>query len=281
MQTMLQVIKLSLKEMINKRIFSLGIILSLIYLLIYGIGIHYLAAGVLMGENQFWYAQQAGYQILSLGWYISTFMVGTLSIMVGAGSISREIETGTILSLASKPISRSNILTGKFCAYGLMTILYSILLLAVITLLVRYYFHLLINPLNLLQGLAIFTLFPLLLLAVTHLFSSLISTMAAGAISFLLYAAAIIGGFIEQMGALINNAGMVNIGVTSSLLMPTDAIYRMSIYYTGGMLGGGAIAEIGPFGASSVPSSWMLIYAIIYIVVILSLAVFAFGRRDF
>lgn len=267
--------------MINKRIFSLGIILSLIYLLIYGIGIHYLAAGVLMGENQFWYAQQAGYQILSLGWYISTFMVGTLSIMVGAGSISREIETGTILSLASKPISRSNILTGKFCAYGLMTILYSILLLAVITLLVRYYFHLLINPLNLLQGLAIFTLFPLLLLAVTHLFSSLISTMAAGAISFLLYAAAIIGGFIEQMGALINNAGMVNIGVTSSLLMPTDAIYRMSIYYTGGMLGGGAIAEIGPFGASSVPSSWMLIYAIIYIVVILSLAVFAFGRRDF
>ncbi len=278
---MILVIKLSLKEMLNKRIFSLGIILSLVYLLIYGIGLHYLAADGTMGGNQYWYAQQVGYQILSLGWYISTFMVGTLAIMAGAGSISREIETGTILSLASKPISRSAILTGKYCAYSLMTIGYSIFLLASVTLLVRYYFHLLINPFNLLLGLAIFTLFPLLLLAITHLLSSLISTMASGAISFILYAVAIIAGFLEQMGALINNAGMVNIGVVSSLLMPTDAIYRMAIYKTGGMLGGGAIAEFGPFGAASVPSNWMLLYAVIYIIVILSLALTCFNKRDF
>lgn len=278
---MIQVIKLSLKEMINKRIFSLGIILSLVYLLIYGIGLHYLAAGGMMAGNQYWYVQQVGYQILSLGWYISTFMVGTLAIMVGAGSISREIETGTILSLASKPISRISILTGKYCAYSLMTVFYSVTLLAAVTLLVRTYFHLLINPLNLLLGLAIFALFPLLLLAVTHLLSSLISTMASGAISFMLYAVAIIGGFIEQMGALLHNAGMVNIGVVSSLLMPTDAIYRMAIYYTGGALGGGAIADFGPFGASSVPSNWMLVYAVVYIIVILAVAVYYFKKRDF
>lgn len=278
---MLQVVKLNLKEMLNKRIFSLGIVLSLVYLLIYGIGLHYMAAGEMMVGNQYWYVQQVGYQILSLGWYISTFMVGTLAIMVGAGSISREIETGTVLSLASKPISRKDILIGKFCAYSLMTILYNILLLASVTFLVRYYFHLLINPLDLLQGLAIFALFPLLLLAVTHLLSSLLSTMAAGAIGFMLFAVAIIGGFIEQMGALIQNAGMVNIGVISSLLMPTDAIYRMAIYYTGGMLGGGAITQFGPFGASSVPSNWMLLYAVIYLFIIISMAVFAFNKRDF
>lgn len=276
---MIQVMKLSLKEMVNKRIFSLGIVLSMIYLLIYAIGLHYMALGGMRGGD--WYAQQVGYQILCLGWYISTFMVGTLAILVGAGSISREIETGTVLSLASKPISRSNILIGKYCAYSLMTICYSIILLASVAFLVRYFFHLALNPLNLLQGLLIFSLFPMLLLAVAHLLSSRLSTIASGAISFMLYAVAIIGGFIEQLGAILSNPGMINIGVISSLLMPSDAVYRMSIYYTGGLLGKGAIAEFGPFGASSIPSNGMLIYAILYVILILGLANAAFNRRDF
>lgn len=278
---MIQVLKLSLREMINKRIFSLGIVLSLIYLMIYAIGLHYMVQGGVMDDNHKWYVQQLGYQVLSLGWYISTFMIGALVIMLGAGSISREIETGTVLSLASKPISRSNIFIGKYLAYSLMTILYSFFLLASIALLVRSFLHLLINPVNLLLGLAIFSLFPLLLSAVTHLLSSLLSTMAGGAISFMLYALAIIGGFIEQIGALIQNAGMINIGVISSLLMPTDAVYRMSIHHVAGVLGGNAISTFGPFGAASVPSNWMLVYAIQYIILLLGIAIAVFNRRDF
>jgi len=278
---MMQVVKLSFKEMINKRIFALGIAISAAYLLIYGIGLHYLAAEGVMGGDRDWLFQQVGYQIFSLGWYISTFMVGTLAILVGAGSISRELETGTILALASKPLSRINILTGKFCAYSLMLILYSLILLASISLMAGYYFNLFIHPLNLLQGSVIFCLFPLLLLAVSQLFSACFSTMAAGAMSFMLFAAAIIGGFIEQMGALVHNTGMVNVGIVSSLLLPTDAVYRMAIYYTAGLPGSGAIYEFGPFGASSVPSGWMLIYAIIYIVVLFCLGLYAFAKKDF
>lgn len=278
---MIQVLKLSLKEMINKRIFPLGIALSIAYLLIYAIGLHYLAAEGVMGGDKDWLLRQVGYQFFSLGWYISTFMVGTLAILVGAGSISRELETGTILGLASKPLSRINILTGKFCAYSLMIILYSLILLASMSLIVGYNFNLLITPLNLLQGIVIFCLFPLLLLAISQLFSSCLSTMAAGAISFMLFAVAIIGGFIEQMGALVHNAGMINVGIVSSLLMPTDAIYRMAVYYTAGLSGSGAIYEFGPFGAASVPSNWMLVYAILYLIVILCLAAAGFNKKDF
>ncbi len=277
---MIQVIKLSFKEMMNKRILHLGIILTLVYLLVYGIGLHYLLAEYSNATDQFWFVQQLGYQFLSLGWYISTFMVGALAIMAGAGSISREIESGTVLSLASKPLSRTAILGGKFCAYSLVNILYSTVLLAAVAGMVRYYFRLLIDPVSLLVGIGIFMLVPLLLLSVTQVFSSIMSTMTTGIISFMLYAVAIIGGFIEQMGALMQNAGMINIGVLSSLLMPTDAIYRMAISHAGGMLGMGAIAEFGPFGAASVPSNWMLIYVIAYIIVMLTLATVLFNRRD-
>lgn len=267
--------------MINKRIFPLGIAISIAYLLIYAIGLHYLASAGVMGGDKDWLFRQVGYQFFSLGWYISTFMVGTLAILMGAGSISRELETGTILGLASKPLSRISILAGKFCGYSLMIILYSLLLLASMSLLVGYNFNLFITPLNLLQGIVIFCLFPLLLLAVSQLFSSCLSTMAAGAISFMLFAVAIIGGFIEQMGGLVHNAGMINVGIVSSLLMPTDAIYRMAVYYTAGLSGSGAIYEFGPFGASSVPSVWMLVYAVMYLVVIVCLAAAGFNKKDF
>ncbi|HEX2924706.1 MAG TPA: hypothetical protein VHP38_00355 [Ruminiclostridium sp.] len=104
--------------------------------------------------------------------------------------------------------------------------------------------------------------------------------MATGIINFMLFAVAIIGGFIEQMGAFVHSTGMVNIGILSSLLMPTDAVYRMALSNTGGDMGGGAIAEFGPFGAASVPSNWMLVYCALYIIVLFWVAVHVFKHRD-
>jgi hypothetical protein len=40
----------------------------------------------------------------------------------------------------------------------------------------------------------------------------------------------IVGGMMEQIGALIEYKALVNIGVISSLIMPTDAIYRKMIF---------------------------------------------------
>jgi ABC-type transport system involved in multi-copper enzyme maturation permease subunit len=92
-------------------------------------------------HNQF-FTQQLGYQFLTLGWYMSTFLAGALAILSGTGSISHEVETGTILSLASKPIPRGSILAGKFLAYTLVTSLYSGLLVGTVTVLAKSYFKL-------------------------------------------------------------------------------------------------------------------------------------------
>lgn len=277
---MIQVIKLNLKEMMNKRILHLGLILTVLYLLVYGIGLHFLLAEYSKEAHQLWLLKQLGYQFLSLGWYISTFLVGAMVIMAGTGSISREIENGTILSLASKPISRTAILCGKFLTYSLVSILYSTILLGTVAGLVKYFFGLAFGPVNLFFGILIFMLFPLLLLSAAMFFSSKISTMATGVVCFMLYAVSIIGGFNEQMGALMQNQGMINMGIISSLIMPADAIYRMAVFHVGGTMGGGALADLGPFGAASIPSNWMILYSVIYILVMYVLANYTFKRRD-
>jgi Cu-processing system permease protein len=275
------IMKLTLKEIFNKRILHIGIILTIVYLLVYCLGLHYIARDQVGGQGaRLWFTQQAGYQIMTLGWYMSTFLAGALAIMAGIGSISGEIENGTMLSLVSKPLSRRAIVGGKFLAYSMVTAIYSAVMVGTISLLARYYFKLVMNPGAILTGILLFMLFPVVLLAVAHLGSTLMSTLTNGITTFMLFTVGIIGGFMEQIGALIGNHAMINIGVVSSLLIPCDAIYRMAVTRTGGMLGSSFIVNFGPFGGASTPSIWMLVYALIYIAVMIILAIYFFEKKD-
>lgn len=277
---MRHIIQITLKEIFNKRLLHLGVMLTILYLIIYGLGIHYIVKNDVGEGIQFWYMQELGYQFLTLGWYISTFLSGALAIMMGAGSIAHEIESGTILGLASRSLRRGDILGGKFIGYSLVTALYTGVLVTAIAIIVRCSFRLIIDPAGLMTGIILFMLFPVVLVAVAHLVSTLLNTLGTAVAAFMLFTVAIIGGFIEQIGAMISNTAMVNIGVISSLLMPTDAIYRMAVSQAAGILGQGAIMNFGPFGASSTPSIWMLLYALVYIAVMFVLAIYYFGKRD-
>lgn len=274
------IIKLTWKEIINKRILYLGMVFTGLYLLIFAVGLHYVVREENFAGNQLWFMQTMGFQFFTLGWYLSCYLIGAVSIMAGAGSIAQELEQGTMLGLAAKPLSRSAILTGKFITYALVAVAYSILLLTGITGLVWYFFHLFFDLRALAAGILVFCLYPLILLAVVHLLSSLVSTLATGISAFLLFSVAMIGGFLEQIGAMIGNNALVNLGIVSSLLMPSDAIYRMAVSRAGGMLGQGTIIEFGPFGAASTPSVWMLVYTAAFILVIYLATQYIFSRKD-
>ena len=47
---------------------------------------------------------------------------------------------------------------------------------------------------------------------------------------FGLWGLAFIGGFVEQIGALVRNPSVVNIGIISSLILPTEAVFRRAAY---------------------------------------------------
>ncbi|NLW92723.1 MAG: ABC transporter permease subunit [Syntrophomonadaceae bacterium] len=278
---MSKVFLLTLKEIARKRIFLVGMVLTILYLALFATALHYVVKEAAMEGEQLFFIKQLGYQFMCLGWYISTLVIGALMIIIASGSLSGEMESGTILALASRPVSRGSILSGKFLAYLLTGVLYTALLLLSIAMMCSHTFALELPLSALLLGTGIFLLFPLLLLAVTFLVSSSLGTMASAVTSFLLFSLAIIAGFMEQIGAFINNANVINIGIAGSLIMPSDAVYRLAIYHAGGELGSSPIAGFGPFGTASLPSSWMLVYTAIYITIILIIAWRRFIGRDF
>ncbi len=281
---MAAIIGMSFKEIYKKKAFVLGAVLSLAYLFLYGTGLHLLFKDM-TGSDLLSNAMMQS-QLISVGLYFASFIVALLVILTSSGSISSEVDNGIMYSVASKPVSRTEIVMGKFIGIGCIMVLYaSCMFLAVIGINAVMGSNLLrgIGITKILKGLALFDLIPVILLSFTILGSTALNTIGAGVVSIILYGLASVGGMMEQIGASVGNASLVNIGIISGLIMPTDTIYRKMFSSMLEIESGLSldILDISPFGGSVLePSVWMVLYAALYAAAMLWCAIRVFNRKD-
>jgi hypothetical protein len=95
---------------------------------------------------------------------------------------------------------------------------------------------------------------------------------------FGLFGIGFIGGWIEQIGSFLNNQAAVNVGIVTSLLLPSEAMWRRAAFEMQSPLVG--VMGVSPFSGSSAPSLVMVGYAVFYMLVILYLAMKQFSRKD-
>jgi hypothetical protein len=133
-------------------------------------------------------------------------------------------------------------------------------------------------PDHLLLGLGLIYMESVLVMTITLMFSAAFPALATGGIVFGLYGLSFIGGWIEQFGAVFQNDTAVKIGIVTSLIIPSETLWRRAAFEMQTPLAG-AIGG-NPFGAISVPSVLMVIYAFLYLVAALVLAIRIFQSRD-
>jgi len=275
----LAIIKITFREAMGRKVVLISLILAATFLGLYGTGVHFVARDLARHPNPM-LAQMIYPQLLSFGLYFGGFIVSFLAIFSAVGAIASEIESGIIQTIIPKPVRRYEIVLGKFLGTGLFLALYAALFFMVIYLLINLKTGLeLTGQWN---ALALFTLQPVVLLAVTLCGSTMLPTIANGVVMFMLYAVSVIGGMVEQIGWLINNAALQHTGILASLIMPVDALYRKIVHVLMNPAGDPlqAIQQMGPFGSMSEPSVWMVVYAVLYVVFFTGLAVYLFGKRD-
>lgn len=268
---------LTIKEVIRRRILLVTLILALVYLALYATGVHYGYRDMVNHAGPLKGLMAA--QFLALGLYFGSFIVAFLAVMAAVGAISGEIESGVIYAIVPRPVKRYEIILGKFLGYGLVLSAFSILFYVAVLLIIQWNtgMSVPVRP----GALGLFCLQPLVLLAVTLLGTTFLSTLANGVASFMLYSVGFVGGMLEQIGHLAGSQVLVKIGIFSSLLMPVDAIYRKIVY---NLLSAPGVSfstyMMGPFGAGSEPSVWMLAYTLLYLLFFLAMAMRIFSRRD-
>jgi len=280
---------LSFKEILYKRIFLITLLMTIGFLTVYGVANYFISGNIEEEMVRRTPAEMMQVAILAptflnLGLYFSSFITALLAILATVGSISGEIENHQIDTLLARPLKRSHIVLGKFLGLGLLLIAYSVFIFAGILSLNQLFGGIIAVQVSLgnalLAGLY-FALQPLIIIAVALWLSTRTSTINGGVILIILYVIAFIGGFIEQLGVVLQNTALSNIGIVSSLTFPTDSLFRKM---TGTLVDTEnnplSLATSGPFGNFSEPSSLMITYAIIYGLLALLFASRKFAKRD-
>jgi len=284
----LNIAKLTFMEVSRKKIFYIIILLSIVFLLLYGVTLERTAEDMNrmrdMGGQQMIMQQVIGSQLLGLGLYFASMLLALLSLMASVGSIASEVETGILHAIISKPIKRSVIVWGKFLGYGLMLSSYALVLFSGVMAINYAYNANVLHSLTktfLIYGAMLFALQPLVLLGVALVFSTLTRTLTAGIISFTLYGLGMVGGFLEQIGGMISKSSLITVGIITSLVMPSDALFRKVIsFINGNQQNPFSTLAAGPFGVAVPPSNAMLVYTGVYILGCILISVYIFKKRD-
>lgn len=269
--------RLTFREAARRRIMLAALVLGLLFLIVYGLGFHFMNIEIEREQTRLLQRNEIRNFLFMAGMYAVNFLTVMMSVLTSVDTLSGEIASGTIHTLVAKPLRRWEIVLGKWLGFAGMLTLYQLLMAGGVVLLV-YLISGYRAP-NLSGGLAMIWLNSLLLLGVSLLGGAMLSTLANGVMVFGLYGVAFVGGWVEQIGAFIQNQTAINIGIITSLIIPSEALWKRAAFEMQSPL----VRALGfsPFFApTSVPSPVMVIYAVVYALLALLLAMRQFNRRD-
>ena len=121
------------------------------------------------------------------------------------------------------------------------------------------------------------------LLSLSLLGSTFLSTLTNGALAFMLYGIAWVGGLVEAIGSIFGNQPMVNAGILASLLIPSDALWKGASFHlqpVAMILAQNVTPAANPFTSATPIAPAMLVYSVLYLAVCLLLAMRSFSARD-
>lgn len=279
MNTILTIARLTFREAIRRRIVLAALILGGAFLIIYGLGFHFILQDF---ERQLSTGQESGFVeealnfLVLAGFYVVNFLGVATAALITADSLAGEIQSGTIQAIVTKPIRRVEVVAGKWLGHAGLLALYLFYLAGGMLLVVWAQSAYL--PENWPSGLVLLYFNSLLIMSLTLAFSSSMSTLATGGAVFGAFGLAFIGGWVERIGSALNNQTAVQLGIFSSLLLPSEAIWnKAGMLMSTGLLGRMAMT---PFTAGSEPSTLMMVYGVLYLLAMVGIAVRQFGRRD-
>lgn len=277
LETIVVISRLTIRETQRRRILWIGTAMGLLFLLIFGLGFHFIYLDLVRSNLE---PEEFQFPVLFLtlaGLYATNFLVVMVSVLISVATISGEIESHTIESLLTKPIQRWQLLVGKWLGHAAIIFLYVLLLPGGVLLLVYIRADFALD--NVAAGLGLIYLQGLVALTVSIAGGTRLSTLANGALAFMLFGIAFVGGWVEQIGAILRNETAVDLGILSSLIMPTEVLWKKaSTLFEPHLVSGFEFA--GPFSVASRPSDLMIAYSFLYVLALLGIALQLFSRRD-
>ena len=214
--------------------------------------------------------------MLMVGLYTVDLLAVVMTILTSIDTLAGEISSGTIHAIATKPVSRWQILIGKFSGFIAMISAYVALMFSG-TVAVSYW-AVGVTPQHPIRGVLLIILECAVALSVTFLLGTWFSTLTNGVLVLGLQGLAFMGGWLEQVSGFSQSAHIVTLGVVTSLIMPGESLWRRAAYEMQTPLA--ASLSFSPFANVSIPSGAAVVYAGVFLIVMLAVAIYHFQERD-
>ena len=267
---------MTFREAARKKILWTAFIAGIGFLFIFGIGLHFQVDDFRTSTVPPFLRYQILSSMLMIGLYTVDLLAVVMTTLTSVDTISGEIISGTIHAIATKPIARWQILIGKWVGFVGMVGVYVIIMFGG-TVAEGYWIGGVV-PQHPVRGVLLIFLECILALSVTFMFGTWFSTLTNGVIVLGLLGLAFMGGWLEQLSGFTEGSRLVMVGIISSLIMPSEAVWRRAAFEMETPLAGSL--QFSPFADISVPSIAMIGYTSIYLVAALAVAIYHFHHRD-
>lgn len=276
MSGLLTIAHLTLHEARRRRILLAALIAGAAFLLLYGLGLFAVVKD--MGDNPKTtiLERRMALNMLTLaGLYAANLLVVLTAVLLPVDTLSGEIGSGVMQTLAVRPIRRRDIVLGKWLGHWVVMVSYLVFLfggvLALSAVIGRF------TPPRVGMGLPLVLLEGTVILTISIAGGARLGTVTNGMLAFGLYGIAFIANWVEQIGTMLGNDTAQEIGTVASLIMPSESIWQMAASQMQPTI----LREMGatPFSPISVASPAMVWWTAGYIVVVLAIGVRWFGRR--
>ncbi len=264
------------REAARKKLLLMALLAGVAFIALFSTGLHFQVKDIHARHIGPLIAQEAARAFIMVGLYAVDLMAVVLTALTSVDTLSGEISSGTIQAVATKPVSRRQILLGKWLGFLGMITVYVALMVGSLVGMAHWLSG--VGPRNLMLGAGLIWFECLLILSLTLFFGSTFSTLTNGVLVLGLHGLAFLGGWIEQIGAVLHSERTVMLGIVSSIIMPSESLWRRAAFEMQSPFVGSL--NISPFNNASVPSKTMIGYAAFYTALVMVFALRRFGRRD-
>jgi ABC-type transport system involved in multi-copper enzyme maturation permease subunit len=278
--TTLIIAQLTILEAIRRKLILVGALISLAFIALYAVGFSFLYSQRPQTGGQMALIGAMAFLTI-LGLYAVNFLSAFLALFLSVGSVSGEIDSGTIQAILARPLRRADYILGRWLGFSSIIAVYVAVMawaLLVVAQAISGY-----EAPHPFQAIALMSLSAVVLLTVSLLGSSALSTLANGVLVFSLFGLAWLAGIIEFIGNAISNQSMVTLGIIVSLIVPSDAIWRGASFFLQSPVVLTAMAagrDVLPFASSVPPTPALIGWSLIHVGVTLIGAIVLFSRRD-
>jgi Cu-processing system permease protein len=273
----------SLRESLRRRVFLVVGLLTIAFLVLYGLGTWQLFKTIDAFEAPIEGVEArtvAGATILGLAMFATLFLGTILAVFLTLGAVRGDAERGLLQPVLVRPLRRRTVLLGRFVAAASVCAAY-VVIVFVGAVVITWAFsdwwpdRTVVPALQLAAAVSIIA-------ALSLGGSVMLASTANGIAVFMLFGAGLTAGLLGQIGQALGSHTLDRVSNYVSWALPFEALYQAALSaITENTVGFTRLAiDLGPFGGAEPAGPLLWPWAVAYLALVGAGASAAFARRD-